>query len=142
VPKHPDHANVFCQCFGLCELCDAEEIARLRAEQKPVRFVTVEGPPYPGWTVHDVVPRTKEALLSYQDDIKKVIEENSLKVPVEGGPDVRVVIHDVEPNPQPMKFPTSIKLGPLDSDAPVVHGVEGVTEETIRLFRPVEKKEE
>lgn len=33
--KHPDHANVFCRCFGPCPLCDAEEIAAAAAAAPP-----------------------------------------------------------------------------------------------------------
>lgn len=44
MPKHPDHANSFCQCFGPCELCDAEELAKLRADPVKIEFKSIELP--------------------------------------------------------------------------------------------------
>jgi hypothetical protein len=44
MPKHPDHVNAFCQCFGPCPLCDAEELEKRHANPVKIEFKTFEAP--------------------------------------------------------------------------------------------------
>lgn len=72
--KHPDHKNTFCECFGPCALCE-----EYRKEVGAPKLVT--SGPFKGFTkiVIDRFERSKEGLVSYQDDIKKILEAHSVK---------------------------------------------------------------
>lgn len=78
--KHPDHEHTFCECFGPCDLC--EEYRRKHGEKTelPKGELITEGP-LRGFTRFKelTIPRTKDGLLSYHDDIRVILEANSVK---------------------------------------------------------------
>jgi hypothetical protein len=79
--KHPDHAKTFCECFGPCDLCEQYRREHGEKEELPAKPELITEGPFRGFTriVIDRFPRTKEGLTSYQDDIAKIIEANSVK---------------------------------------------------------------